>query len=255
MLRNCFLCFMLAVASISAASAAEVREYKLNDNAASTTVVETYGNNGTLNGGDNTSALQTAGPGGSTTYSFNLDGSADYVTISGVNFTAGNAFTVSLWFNYDTINRHVIGEHTVSVNSSILPSTTTAIVVRTGAGTQTFTVPAMSSGTWYHLFVTRTTGNSVRLFLNGTESSSGALTLAGTLNATAIGRNTTFYFDGKISRLRVFNTDESANVATYYAEGVTSASSVIPQVIISQLPAPQRAWQRFVSLTPIALVQ
>ncbi len=52
-------------------------------------------------------------------------------------------------------------------------------------------------------------------------------------------------------------TTPSSRQLTFTTAAIAPAasSSARPQVIISQLLAPQRAWQRFVSFTPIALVQ
>jgi hypothetical protein len=82
----------------------------------------------------------------------------------------------------------------------------------------------MSTGAWYHVFVTRSAGNSVRVWLNGTESSSGGQTGSGAWTIDRIGRRAgATFFDGAISQVRLWDSDESAAVATWYAEGVSAA--------------------------------
>lgn len=248
---------LCALAISQLATAAEIRYLKLNDNAASTTVVATVGANGTLGGGDNTSVVQASGPGGVITYAFDLNGTDDHVSLGSAdvyNFGGGVAWSVSLWFNADSISGFLIGRG-ASAFRGISFQSSTVIRVETSAANADFTVPTVATGTWYHLFVTKTTGNSCRLWINGTESSTGAVSVStGALTFDAIGRRSSTYFNGRVSEFRLFDTDEAANVATYYGDGVSS-SSARPQVIISQLLAPQRAWQRFISLTPIAMVQ
>src|SRR5689334_12249072 len=81
-----------------------IQHWKLDDNAASTTVVATVGNNGTLNGGDNTSVKHSAtGPGTGITSSFDMNGTDDFIDIAGasLSFASGTAFSVSLFFQSD----------------------------------------------------------------------------------------------------------------------------------------------------------
>ena len=90
-----------------------------------------------------------------------------------------------------------------------------------------FTVATISAETWYHLFVTRTTGNSIRVWLNGTESSSGAQSGYGNFTIDTIGKADTIrYLNARVSQVRIFDSDESANVATYYDEGVDSGTPI-----------------------------
>lgn len=209
-----------------AASAAEHGYLKLDDSAASTTVVATIGTNCTLEGGENTSGVQTlSGPGG-LAYAFDLDGNDAVVigSIADINYATAEAFTFSGWVNLDSLTSQPVWGRNVSSAGSFSVLNSTTIRVISSVATQDYTVPSMSTGTWYHIFITRTGGNSCRVFLNGTESSTGAASVAGGFNISRAGRHDTTYLDGRISQLRFFNTDESANVATYYAEGVSSSA-------------------------------
>jgi len=200
-----------------------IKHLKLDDNAASTTVVATVGTNGTLEGGDNTSAKSVAGPGGIITLGFDLNGVDDAIIISGVTFINGDAFSVSFWAEWDLAIGRPLGE-TGGLINRILKVDDTTIRVTNGAGVSSdFTVASMGTSNWCHILITRTSGNSMRVFLNGVESSTGALTRDGAFVPTRIGRQTANYHDGKLAQFKIFDTDESANVAALYAEGITVA--------------------------------
>lgn len=199
------------------------RHWKLDDNAASTVIVATVGADGTLEGGDNTSAKATTGPGASITAALDLNGTDDGIQVAAISFASGAEYSLSIWFKLDSSGVGFLwGLSTNATNSSVRVTADTTIIVRQGATNSTFTVPALGTTNWHHCLVTKTTGDSVRLFLDGTESSTGALSNTATMAPNRIGRTSTGFHDGKLAWAKVFNTDESANVATLYAEGVTS---------------------------------
>ena len=207
-----------------------VQHWKLDDNAANTTVVATVGNNGTLGGGDNTSVKQTSsGPGGSIAWAFDLNGTDDYVDISGATWSPAGPWTASLWVNLDGVTSNFVAGRVASSYRYLRILNSTTIVVATSYSDKSFTVPTMSTGTWYHVFIVKDASNNVHLYLNGTESSSGGLAdYTGQWTLDAIGRRGTYYFNGRITQVRLWNSDESASVATWYAEGVTSGGGGKP---------------------------
>ena len=77
-------------------------------------------------------------------------------------------------------------------------------------GDKEFTVPTMSTGTWYHLAVVRSSG-SINVYFNGTVSSSGALSdtknlIDGSVTGVYVGTNSlgaNANFDGYIDDLRI----------------------------------------------------
>lgn len=205
--------------------------WKLDDNAANTTVVATTGTNAALGGGDNTSAKQTAGPGGDITWGFDLNGTDDYVDISGASIDNSGAFTLSFWIALDsTTNQYLFGRAASAFRYVLLNGTN--IQVGTNEDGADFTIPSLSLGTWYHVFITRDGSSNCRLWIDGTESVSGTQTLTGFLTLDAIYRASTNFSNGKVSQVRYFNSDESANVATYYDEGVDEGGggSILPLV-------------------------
>lgn len=205
-----------------------VQQWKLQDNAASTTVVATVGSDGTLAGGHNTSVLSEAdGPGTAFPRSLHFDGLADYIDITGIiSFASGAAWSIAGWMKFDnfTEQQPLFGISSTDVQRAILANTTLFALNGSSAGAN-FTVPTVSTGTWYHVLATHTTGNSTRLFWNGTESSSGAQTLADSFAPNLIGRSVggatppfNRFMAGKICDVRVYNSDEAANVAAIMAE-------------------------------------
>lgn len=202
------------------------QQWKCQDNAASTTIVATVGTNATLAGGNNTADITTTGPGTALTAALDLDGSADYgdFSASSVSFAADTAFSFALWFNLDATTVQGFFGIAASNNSTIRLASSTSILVRTGANS-TFTIPAVNTGTWYHLLVTRTAGNSLRLFLDGVESSTGALSNNGVFAPTWFGNQNGNFLNGRVADARVYNSDESANVAAIMAEKDTAASA------------------------------
>jgi hypothetical protein len=197
-----------------------IQHWKLDDNAASTTVVATVGTNGTLEGGDNTSVKHSAtGPGTAITSSFDLNGTDDAIDISGasLSFAAGSAFSLSFWAKWDAATGRVFGAVGANTNR-VIKSSATAFILNASGAANTFTVPSMDTTSWYHVLVTRTTGDAIRLFLDGVESSTGSITVAQTFAPTRIGLSNATYNDGKLAWVKVFDSDESANVATLFAE-------------------------------------
>lgn len=115
-----------------------------------------------------------------------FDGNDDYVEIN----TALNTteFTVSLWFNLPTVaanNRIVAG----AISTDWIDVRSSGVInIRLSSGGVNFTVPSISSSTWYHLLVARNSSSQTRLFLNGVESSSGTQVVLGNCTYSSLGR-------------------------------------------------------------------
>lgn len=213
---------LVALCLSASAKAATTNHWKLDDNAASTTVVATTGTNATLLGGDNTSAKQATGPGGQAAWSLDFNGADDAIDISGssISIAGGSPLSFACWFNVDSLtNAHFLGRN-ADANVRVVLAGATVVRVRCNGQGMDFTVPTISTGTWYFLLVTKSAANNWRVFLNGVESSTAALSNAGTFDpdrlASSQGVN---FMNGKLAWVKTFDSDESANVATLYAEG------------------------------------
>lgn len=200
-----------------------VQQWKCQDNAASTTVVATVGTNGVLEGGDNTSTISVVdGPGTAFPRSLDLNGTDDVIDVSGssLSFASGTAFSFAWWFKFDALgaNRALMGVTGANTSRCIWNQGTNNFDVSGSSGTSSFAFSALTTGVWYHVLLTRTAGNSVRCFLDAVESVTGAISIAQTFAPTRIGRANTLRHNGRICDVRVYDSDESANVATIMAE-------------------------------------
>lgn len=226
------LLVVILLLTASPAMAALVAHWPLNDNAASTTVVATVGTNATLAGGENTADVTVAGPGGSITAGFGLDGN-DSVSITVASPDALDAWSVSLWFKLSTTSGTLLGQAGATSGRIVAWTNTVIRVTDTGGTSLEFTVPAMGTADWHHLLVARTAGNpkNVRLFMDGTESSSGTLTASSGMVWSDLGVVNSVYFVGSLAQVKIFDSEESANVAALYAEGTGGGGTSIPAII------------------------
>lgn len=197
-----------------------IQFWPLNDNAASTTVAATVGTNATLAGGDNTSAKTTAGPGGSITLGLLLNGSDDHINFAASSVSLPGLMSGSIWFKRTGVVARLIGAAITSVGRIFALNDTTIRVVSPGGVNHDFTVPSMGTTNWHHLLVTRNGSDAVQVFLDGVESSTGDLTIAGTFAWDSIGQSAGLFTNGHAAaQFKIFDSDESANVAALYAEG------------------------------------
>ena len=174
----------------------------------------------------------------SNTYSLSFDGSNDYLDIGTVSDLNGSisAVTISAWFNLSASGNAVISGGSSGTDRfymQIFDSTT--IRYGSGAGFDDFTVPTLSTGTWYHVALVHN-GTSAQLYLNNTESSSGT---QGVQSPTAnygsslkIGSYFTGsnYFQGLLDEVSVFDSALStSNLTSIYNSGVpTDITSLSP---------------------------
>jgi len=148
-----------------------------------------------------------------TTYSNWFDGTGDYLTWSGSTVGAGE-FTFECWFNSTNFgaSQTLFGPNgTTNGGFGINVSSSTSISIdRYGVSADNFTVPTMSTNTWYYIVVVRNSSNVTTVFLNGIRSSTGTATIAYTFgNVGAIGYTSSAvnrYFFGAISNARYVNT-------------------------------------------------
>ncbi len=205
-----------------------IQYWKCDDNAATTVVVATVGTNGTFTGEATTSVRSSTGPGGLFLLSFDLDGTNDYVDIllSAPTFADAAAFSVSLWFTSDAQLDPLIGI-TAGSNSRIAFNSATGLgVTSTSVTSETYTTANISSG-WHHILVARNTSNQTSAYVDGVASVSNPKTIGGTVIYNCFGRRNTVYHNGKIAGVKIFNSDETANVATLFAEGKPQ-NTVVP---------------------------
>lgn len=199
--------------------------YKLDENSADTTVLDSRGaNNGTAS--TNTENLSVAGK---IISAFDFDGSSE--GISGV-YEVGASFSVSMWIMRDTLGstgfiyakddgianddiQFRVTSHSTDVFRFNLGNTINAIFTAD-------TTTALSSGVWYHVVCTFN-GTTMKIYLNGneegTDTFSGTRVAAGSETYLAR-RGNGDYFDGKIDEVGMWSRElTSSEVTELYNSG------------------------------------
>lgn len=219
-----------------------------SDSAASTTVTATVGGNGVLNGGDNTNTHRTTGPGGSIPYAFTFNGIDDYVSFAS-GITVGSQLTLSAWVYLNSYATNaggpdwgartivdsrdagnvniddsaffmsVQGTSNGVLNAGVNWDTTVAVGNRCAV-----TGSVVPLGAWHYVaFVVN--GNNCSVYQNGVQTGTNTFTNVGIYDPAAwnIGKFALpalgGYFDGKIAQVKIFDSDESANMLALYKEG------------------------------------
>ena len=148
--------------------------------------------------------------------SIGLNGTTDYIQFKpGVYVPQNTAYTFECWFylnnttfsTYYTLLGQSVGGTGGQLNIRIVNATTIS-VDQLGLSAQSFTIPTLSAGQWYHIAVTRNTSNAADVWLNGTKSTTGTVTmdknypsasdLIGANNDSGLGK----YFPGYIDDVR-----------------------------------------------------
>ena len=164
-------------------------------------------------------------------YSGVFDGVNDFISIGTIaTLNSSTDFTVTGWFNYDTLQTVIISSGTsTSARLAIRPESTSSIRVTLMGNIYDVSLGisgGISSCTWYH-FACVINGTSLTLYINGSASDGGSATVSslssGWADGLDIGRNTPNwtasprYFDGKLDELAVFDSAlTSTQVADIY---------------------------------------
>jgi len=130
---------------------------------------------------------------------------------------------ISLWVKPNDLDGILLG-NTANANVYIRLTNSTTIGVQSALGTLVnYTVPTMSTGTWYNIIIRFVGSNNVKVYLNGVESSSGSQAQSTVFVLDQIGRYwngsaPTVNYDGKISEINIFvDPISDADVAALYA--------------------------------------
>lgn len=162
--------------------------------------------------------------------SVNYDGVNDKTAMSsGISVNAG-ASSISMWFKATSLGGMLIG-HSGSSNAYVRVLNSTTIRVQTNV-TGTFvdyTVPTMSTGTWYNLIVVRGASNLTHVYLNGSESSTGGVSQTDDLTLDQVGlywdgTNAGLNWEGKICDVRIYHSVLSGgDISNLQSNSATSA--------------------------------
>lgn len=222
-----------------------VAHWKLQDNAGSTTVTATVGSNGTA--ARNTSLTSTTGPGTLLTLAYNGNGTSDYVDVATGNTAAiqNKSFaTVMAWAKWSGISsaRNIIVARTATnvTRLAVQTSGTGAITAggRAGDGETYQSVTTTSTyddDTWRHVAaVYDYAADSITIYVDGSSvatTGTPAFTASATSNTATtqmrLASNTSGveFWQGGLADVRIYDSDESANLATIMAEKDTAGGS------------------------------
>ncbi len=186
----CMTFFLVNVVSAFNCNDSLVSYYKMDDNLATTNIIDIAGtNDGILSGGKKTNDISVAGK---INLSLNLDGSTDYIDLNNENPILGADVTISAWIKTDKITGTQtiirkrpslfylrLEDDDVSFYADASEVTTTGVI---------------TTGVWY--FVTGVLRGGVSEIyingeLNGTSGTSGA-SIGGNTDDLLIGRNGVF---------------------------------------------------------------
>jgi prepilin-type N-terminal cleavage/methylation domain-containing protein len=179
-----------------------VARWKLQDNAASMTVVAEIGPTATLQGGDNTNTLSVPGPGGSIPRALLLDGMNDRFTIPATNY--GKVHTLCFWINKSGTSESVV----LSGNSGYTPDIDgTTMYYRASTTGGVSVAHGGASGQWMQFCIVRSNA-SVSFFKNGSQiGTTQTYGVNDELAITTIGARstTTLPLSGALSDVRIYN--------------------------------------------------
>jgi hypothetical protein len=219
-----------------------VAHFAMDDDAASTTVIESVAaNNGTLTGGPNTQDISVLGK---IDTALQLTGSPNYIRVANQPAFAPANITVGAWVKIDVHvanspvichpydNAGWVAPYYASWRLNIDASGTRipAWLISTGtAYTQITATTALDPGIWYHLAGTYD-GTTMRIYVNGIEENSTVPTVGGPILYDAsnpdlsIGTRSPYslgeYLRSRVDELRIYNraldADELSALALYY---------------------------------------
>jgi len=222
---------LLALFLCSNCWAGAIAQWKMNDNALSTTVVDSVGShNGTFKdatGDPNTSAHDSTGK---INGALDLDGTDDYIEVADhADFSFGDGtddspFSISTWVYISNLNFWVVSKDTAGNSEWYLRFWTGKALFRNlkldGAAHQgRIYNTALSTSQWYHIVATYDGGggltahDGMKIYIDGVrkddvDSNNG--TYVAMDNGTApvyIGRLSTDYADGLIDNVIIYNTE------------------------------------------------
>ncbi|MCP4323110.1 MAG: LamG domain-containing protein, partial [Alteromonadales bacterium] len=150
---------------------------------------------------------------------FDFDGSTDFITLNN-DISFSGEFSVSMWIKPSSNNRNLLGNSGSTDYLYINPSNVLVLL-----GT-TLTGAVVTLNQWNNIIVNRDSSNIIKAYVNGElKYTSSAITTTWTFNQ--IGRYynvSTNDFDGEMSNIARWNSDQTANIANIYNNGSPQSS-------------------------------
>ena len=149
-----------------------------------------------------------------------FDGTDDEIQLTS-DFVAAGEFTLSLWINPDNVvDNNFLGDGSSS-NNWIQIKTATQLKVKVASTVTTFNESGgnnLTASAWNHVLIYRNASNDVGVYVNG-QTFGSTSTNTNTLTLSTIGRATGIFFEGNISNVAFWSSNQSANIANIYNNG------------------------------------
>jgi hypothetical protein len=152
------------------------------------------------------------------------------ISISLPEVIYSGAFTFSFWLNPDNLTLSFIGGDINSNSYFIWLLSTNEIRLKTNSGSYTFTESGGNDivvGSWQNITITRDGSDNVKAFRNGVPFG-GTSVLAGDFKLNSIGEVYsaigTWFFNGEMSNVAMWNSDQSSEISNIYNSGVPATS-------------------------------
>ncbi len=175
------------------------------------------------------------------TYSLSLDGVDDRVQLAS-DFTESGTFTVSFWMKpaaAGSPSGKIYPLGTFPGNSNYVKLDQIGVMwLRLGGANAIFNEAVVGGGSnnlvlnnWQHIAFIRDSSNVIRCYRNG-SSFGGTATNSNTLTLNSFGRiiTNTFGFEGNLDEIALFQTDETANIATLSTSPTVDLTDLSPTV-------------------------
>ena len=174
---------------------------------------------------------------------FDFGGVDDQIELPS-NFVAAGEFTLSLWINPDNvIDNNFLGNGSSSSNwlqiktaSQLKVKVLSTVLVFNESGGNNLTASA-----WNHILIYRDASNDVGVYVNG-QTFGSTNNNTSTLTLSTIGRATSIFFEGDISNTAFWTSDQSANIATIYNNGIPADISSLSPAIWYKLNVDTSNW-------------
>jgi hypothetical protein len=158
--------------------------------------------------------------------SFNTSES-DYIQLPLSTFVYTGEFALSVWVNPTILsNDQVIFGNGSSSNNWLRLSSATQITFKIDSNSQTFTEGSGNNlvvDTWQHLLITRDSSNDVKIYRNGVIFGI-ATNYTQTLTFSNIGYRGSFYYNGEMSNIVIWNSDQGSEKDNIYNNGTPTNS-------------------------------
>lgn len=181
-----------------------------------------------------------------------FDGTGDYLRVpySSDFDLSGGDFTIEAWINFSVVGGHLVGKDTYGANFdwSIGFGANNIVCYTNGTWSSlVVTVPAWSTGVWYHVALVRSSGTNT-FYVNGTAYGSNTMSITNASQSyMTVGcvswNNPGYFFNGYIDELRISKvaryTSNFTPSTTRFANSVpvAHASGIVTSNLVLDLDA------------------